>query len=69
MRADEEDAMGLFDKVKNAAKGRGQQLKGGVDKAATAAKSKLDDKHAGKVDGAVGKAKEGIDRLDPPVSR
>lgn len=61
--------MGLFDKVKNAAKGRGQQLKGGVDKGVIAAKSKLDDKHDGKVDGAAGKAKEGIDRLDPPVSR
>ena len=59
--------MGLMDKVAGAAKGKGQQLKSGVSKAAQVAKDRLPDKHDRKIDAAADRAVDGVDRIDPPT--
>ena len=57
--------MGLDDlvgKAKNALSGREEQVKGALDSAARAVKSRTDDSTDRKVDAAVEKAKDAIDR-------
>ena len=56
--------MGLFDKLKGAAKGHEEQIKSGIDKVADVVESKAPDSVDGKVEMAADKAKGLIDKLD-----
>jgi hypothetical protein len=56
--------MGLFDKLKGAAKGHEDQIKSGIDKVADVVESKAPDSVDGKVEMAAEKAKDIVDKLD-----
>lgn len=56
--------MGLFDKLKGAAKGHEDQIKQGIDKVADVVESKAPDSVDGKVEAAAEKAKDIVDKLD-----
>jgi hypothetical protein len=60
--------MGFFDKLrKNATKAvdeHGDKISRGLDKAAETVDKKTKGKYSGQIDTGVGKAKEGLDRLD-----
>jgi hypothetical protein len=60
----EEFTMGLFDKLKGAAKGREEQIKSGIDKVADVVESKTPDSVDSKVEMAAEKAKDIVDKLD-----
>ncbi len=57
--------MGFLDKVKNAAKGRGAQIKGGIDKASAEAAKRVEAKHRDTIGKAADAAKQQVDKLDP----
>ena len=56
--------MGLFDKLKGAAKGHEDHIKQGIDKVADVVESKAPDSVDGKVEAAAEKAKDIVDKLD-----
>ncbi|MPZ96271.1 MAG: antitoxin [Propionibacteriales bacterium] len=60
--------MGIFDKIRGSAKKavdqHGDKITSGLDKAAGAIDKKTGGKYTEKIDKGVGKAKEGLDKLD-----
>lgn len=56
--------MGLLDTIKGALQGKSEQVKSGIDKAAGVVDDKTGGKHTDKIDDAVDKAKDIIDKLD-----
>jgi hypothetical protein len=56
----------LHDKADDLAEEHGDQMKGGVDRAADMARAKVGDEHDGKVDQAADKAKDAIGDLQRP---
>jgi hypothetical protein len=58
--------MGLLDKAKDMAKGKGDQIDGGISKAEDMADDRLDEKHDGKIDAAGDKAREAAKKFDRP---
>ena len=56
--------MGFLDTIKKALRGKGKQVDAGIDKAADFADDKTGGKFSDKIDGAAGKAKEIVDKLD-----
>ena len=56
--------MGLFDKAKDLLSDNKDQVKDGIDKVADLADDKTGAKHTDKIDTAVEKAKDALDKLD-----
>lgn len=56
--------MSIFDKVKNALKGKGEQIDSAIDKAADVVDDKTGGKHTDKIDKVAGKAKDAANKLD-----
>jgi MT0933-like antitoxin protein len=56
--------MGLLDTIKNALKGKGDQVSSGIDKAADVVDEKTGGQHTEKIDDAAEKAKDIVDKLD-----
>ena len=56
--------MGFMDKVKGALQGRSDEAAKAFDKAADVIDDKTKGKHTDKIDKAVGKAKEVVDKID-----
>jgi len=56
--------MGLMDTIKNALKGKSEQLESGIDKVANVVDDKTGGKHTDKIEGAAGKAKDAVKKLD-----
>ncbi len=57
--------MGLFDKAKNLAKGRGDKLGGTIDKAADTVDEKTGGKYSDKIDKAADAARNALDDQNP----
>ncbi len=55
--------MGILDKIKGFVGGNANKVEGAIDKVAEVAKDKVPDEHDGKVDQAVDKAKDALDKL------
>jgi len=60
--------MGLMDKLKDLAKGRGKQIDQGIDKVADVVDDKTGGKHTDKIDQAAEKAKDLVDKIDDDPS-
>ena len=60
--------MGFMDKIKGLFKGKEDEAKAGIDKAADAAQKVVPDEHDAKVDMAAEKAKDVVDDLTKPDS-
>jgi ABC-type transporter Mla subunit MlaD len=56
--------MGILDKLKDLAKGKGEQIDSAIDKAADFADDKTGGKHTDKIEQAADKAKDVVDKLD-----
>jgi ABC-type transporter Mla subunit MlaD len=56
--------MGILDKLKDLAKGKGEQIDSAIDKAADLADDKTGGKHTDKIEQAADKAKDVVDKLD-----
>ena len=56
--------MGFLDTIKKAMQGKGKQVESGIDKVADFADNKTGGKFSDKIDGAAGKAKDIVDKLD-----
>jgi hypothetical protein len=56
--------MGIADKLKGALKGKGKQVKSGIDKAADVADEKTHGKHTEQIEDVAEKAKDVVDKLD-----
>ena len=56
--------MGILDKLKDLAKGKGEQIDSAIDKAADVADDKTGGKHTDTIEQAADKAKDVVDKLD-----
>jgi ABC-type transporter Mla subunit MlaD len=56
--------MGILDKLKDLAKGKGEQIDSAIDKAADVADDKTGGKHTDTIEQAADKAKGVVDKLD-----
>lgn len=59
--------MGILDKLKDLAKGKGEQIDSAIDKAADVADDKTGGKHTDTIEQAADKAKDVVDKLDDQV--
>jgi hypothetical protein len=56
--------MGILDKLKDLARGKGEQIDSAIDKAADFADDKTGGEHTDKIEQAAEKAKDVVDKLD-----